>query len=57
MQVFDVRGREVATLVDGELASGVHAVTFDGSNLASGVFIYRLIAGQQVQHKKMIVIK
>lgn len=57
LQVFDVQGRQVATLVDGELASGEHTVTFDGGNLASSVFIYRLIAGQQVQHKKMIVMK
>ena len=42
LQVYDTAGRLVATLVDGPQASGAHSVTFDGSNLASGIYLARL---------------
>ena len=55
--VYDALGREVAKLVDAELGSGNHTVTFDGQNLASGVYIYRIRAGDFVQEKKMQLVK
>lgn len=55
--VYDALGREVATLVDSELGSGSHTVTFDGKNLSSGVYIYRIRAGDFVQEKKMQLVK
>jgi hypothetical protein len=55
--VYDLLGKEITTLVDGELASGAHTVTFDGKNLASGTYIYRIRAGDFVQEKTMQLIK
>jgi len=57
LRVLDVLGREVATLVDGELNPGQHSVVFDAKNLPSGVYFYRLTAGPFVQQQKMIVVK
>lgn len=54
--VFDIEGREVARLLDGELNAGVHSVAFDASALASGVYFYRLTSGQFVDTKKMVVL-
>ena len=45
VSVFDALGREVARLVDGPLAPGRHAVTFDGSSLPAGVYVVRMRAG------------
>ena len=45
LKVYDVTGREVATLVSTSLNAGTHHVQFDGSNLASGVYLVRLNAG------------
>jgi len=39
------------------MSSGNHAVTFDGSNLASGVYIYRIMTGNNVKTKRMTLIK
>jgi hypothetical protein len=55
--VYDVLGRQVATLVDEMKAPGTYEVRFDGSGLASGVYIYRFTAGSFVQTRKMILLK
>jgi hypothetical protein len=57
LKVYDMLGREVATLVDGEKSVGVHAVSWDASRLSSGVFIYRLKVGNFNDIKKMILMK
>ncbi|RJP74806.1 MAG: T9SS C-terminal target domain-containing protein [Candidatus Zixiibacteriota bacterium] len=57
LAVFDVSGRQVAQLVDGAREAGSHEVTFDGSNLASGVYLYRLQTGGQVFSGKMMLLK
>jgi hypothetical protein len=57
VNVYDLMGREVATLVNEVKEPGTYAVQFDGSNLASGVYLYRLTAGSFVQTRKMIVVK
>jgi hypothetical protein len=44
LEVFDIQGREVATLVDGVQSAGEHQVTFDGAGLASGVYLVKLEA-------------
>lgn len=55
--IYDILGREVSTLVNEQLKPGSYEVEFDGSNFASGIYFYRLIAGDFIQTKKMVLIK
>jgi hypothetical protein len=55
--VYDLLGREVAELVNERKQPGSYEITFDGSTLASGVYLYRLAAGSFLQTRKMLVIK
>ncbi len=57
LNVFDVQGRLVATLVNGLREAGQHQVTFDGSNLSSGVYLYTLQAGSHSATGKMVLMK
>jgi hypothetical protein len=58
LEVFDILGRRVATLLNGEnKTAGRHTVNFNASNLASGMYIYRLQAGNSVIIKKLTLIK
>ena len=57
VKVFDVLGRGVATLVNEVKEPGTYSVQFDGSNLASGVYVYRMQAGDFVQTKKLVLLK
>ncbi|RNC84790.1 MAG: T9SS C-terminal target domain-containing protein [Balneola sp.] len=56
--VYDMLGRKIATLIDGEqLNAANHSVRFDASALASGMYIYRIEAGSFVSTRKMMLIK
>jgi pectate lyase len=55
--VYDLMGQEVATLTEGRESPGEHTVRFDGSGLASGVYLYRLTAGGTRITKKMLLLK
>jgi hypothetical protein len=57
VKVYNVLGAEVATLVDGVVEAGNHAVTFDGSRLASGVYLYRLEAGRFSAVRRTLLVK
>ena len=57
LKIYNLLGQEVANLVDGRMNSGNHTVNFDASQLSSGVYIYRLVAGNQSITKKMMLIK
>jgi hypothetical protein len=62
IKVYDMLGREVATLVDGVKEVGYYSATFDCAKLASGVYIMRLVASSQegksfVQTKKILMLK
>jgi hypothetical protein len=57
LRVYDILGREVTTLVSGTMSAGRHSVTFNAENLASGMYIYRLVAGNTVLTKKLTLIK
>jgi hypothetical protein len=55
--VYDMLGREVETLLDGQMEPGRREVTFDATGLASGVYVYRLTAGSYVESKRMALAK
>jgi hypothetical protein len=57
MKVFDITGKEVATLVNGQMNGGFHSVAFDGSKLSSGIYFYKISAGSYSDVKKMTLIK
>jgi hypothetical protein len=57
LSIYDISGRLVTTLVDGWRYAGTHDVTFDGSNSASGIYIYRLNAGDFTASGKMVLVK
>ena len=57
LAVYDLLGREVAVLVNEMKPAGTYDVRFDAGRLASGVYLYRLTAGNFVQTRKMLVIK
>ena len=57
IRVYDVLGNEVATLVNEEKPNGRYSVKFDGSNLASGVYLYKIQAANYISIKKMLLLK
>ena len=57
VKVYDVLGREVATLVDGVKEPGTYTVQFSGSGLASGVYFYRLTAGSYLATRRMMLVR
>jgi len=57
LRVFNILGEEVATLVDEIQSAGIHSVSFDGSSLPSGIYLYRLQNAEFVQTKKMVLLK
>jgi hypothetical protein len=57
LTVYTVNGQLVKTLVQGDLQAGSHEVMFDGSSLASGVYLYRLEAGSFSQTQRMVLAK
>ena len=57
LKVFDITGRQVATLVNSKLSAGSYEVTFNGSSFGSGVYFYQLQSGGIIRTKKMILIK
>ncbi len=57
LKIYNIVGQEVATLVNEIQVAGVHHVKFDGMNLASGMYFYRLTAGDFVSVKKMVLLK
>lgn len=57
IDIFDILGRKVSTLVNEEKPAGNYNVNFDASQLSSGVYIYRIQAGEFIQSKKMMLLK
>jgi hypothetical protein len=56
LSVYDILGRQVSVLVNDRRDAGVHDVKFDGSMLASGVYFYRLQAGDFVETRKLLIL-
>jgi len=62
LDIYNIEGRRVKRLVDGQYSAGVYNVTWDGQNeqgndVATGVYFYRLEAGEYVASKKMLLLK
>lgn len=57
LKVYDISGREVAKLANGEYTPGAYSVVFDASKFASGVYFYRITAGDFIETKRMMLIK
>ncbi len=57
IKVYDITGREVAILLDGEKEAGTYSINFNASNISSGTYFYRISAGNFVQVKKMLLLK
>jgi hypothetical protein len=57
VKVYDIVGREVVTLLNEEKTMGSYEIKFDTTNLPSGIYLYRIVSGDFVQMKKMILLK
>ncbi len=57
LKVYDILGREVATLVNHEKRAGKYSIVFNNSNLSSGIYFYRLQAGSYTEVRKMMLLK
>lgn len=57
MIVYDIKGREISTLVNEEMRPGSYKVDFDGSNLSSGIYYYTMTSVDFVETKKMMLVK
>ena len=57
IEVFNILGQKTATVAQGLFPAGYHSVTWNASNNASGVYYYRLTAGDKTMVKKMMLLK
>ena len=57
LRIYDILGKEVSTLISKKLRQGTYTCTFDGKNLASGIYFYQLVAGDYKEVKKMILLR
>ncbi|MHB2156403.1 T9SS type A sorting domain-containing protein [Calditrichota bacterium GD2] len=57
LKIYSLLGEEIETVVEGKYPAGSHEVTWNAGNLASGVYLYRLQAGDYVETRKMILMK
>jgi hypothetical protein len=57
LAIYDLLGREVAVLVNEKQPAGRYEVTFDGGRLASGTYLYRIVAGRFVQVRRMVLVR
>lgn len=57
LEIYDILGKRIALLVDGFLKTGIHDIAFDGTNLASGIYFYKITNGDFQTIKKMTLIK
>ena len=57
LDVYNILGQRLVTLVDRPMEAGVHQLEFDGAHLPSGIYFYRLVQGERTSTKKMILLK
>ena len=57
LSVYNLQGREVSTLIDGNMDAGYHSVVWDADNHASGVYFVKMVAGEYVNTQKLMLVK
>lgn len=57
LKIYDVLGKEVATLIEKEMKVGSHSITWNAVNVPSGIYFYRIMAGNYTMTKKMVLLK
>lgn len=57
LQIYDIRGQHVSTLVNSHQSAGAHSVVWDGSNSLSGIYFYRISTGNHAVAKRMVLMK
>ncbi len=57
LRIYDILGREVELLVNGEQEAGYYEIEFNATKLSSGIYLYRLQAGNFIQTKKMVLLR
>ena len=57
LSVYNLQGREVSTLIDGNMDAGYHSIVWDANSYASGVYFVKMVAGEFVNTQKLMLIK
>lgn len=57
LTIYNILGEKIQTLLNKTMPAGYHEITFDGQNLSSGVYLYRIDAGTWTDTKKMFLVK
>ena len=57
LSVYNMQGREVSTLIDGNMEAGYHSIVWDANSYASGVYFVKMMAGEYVSTQKLMLIK
>jgi len=57
LSIYNILGEKMATVVDGNLDAGYHTAEWNGSNVASGIYLYRIETANFVDTKKMVLLK
>jgi len=57
LKIYDILGKEIATVVSEEKSAGKYEIEFDGSNLSSGIYFYELKTRSYTVTKKMVLLK
>jgi len=57
LEVYNLLGQKVATLIDGNIEAGHHTISWDANEYSSGIYFYKLTVGEQVFTKRMTLLK
>ncbi|MDQ3194371.1 MAG: T9SS type A sorting domain-containing protein [Bacteroidota bacterium] len=57
MKIYDIKGKEVSTLTDQHQEAGYHTISFDGSDISSGIYFYMIVAGNFTSTMRMLLLK
>lgn len=57
LKIYDISGREILTLIDGEVPAGFNRITYNAYNISSGIYFYSLKSDKYTETRKMILIK